>query len=271
MHKHTKHSAALALTGLFCLLPACDDTSDADPGMLRVTMYGEEFIEDRVPADEMVDGWEVVFSKFLVAAQDIKADGTALSGTYVLDLRPSSGGEGHDVGMLELPAGAVGAIEYRVAPATAGATGNASDADIAEMVAAGSSIRAVGTATKGDVTITFDWSFSTDTHYTACETSAEVPEGGEGLSQLTIHSDHLFYDDLESEEPNVAFDIIASADADGDGTVTSEELAGVDITGESRYQVGSRGITDLWSYIEAQTETLGHIDGEGHCETHGHD
>lgn len=265
MRTHTKASAALALSGLICLLPACDAEK---PGTLRIMMYGEDFIEDRVPAEDVVDGWEVVFSKFLVAAHDIEADGTALSGSYVLDLRPSSGGEGHEVGVLELPSGAVGTVGWRIAPASPDATGNASAADIAAMAENGTSIRAVGTATKGDVTIAFDWSFSTDTHYAACETTADVPAAGEGISELTVHSDHLLYDDLDSEEPNVAFDLIASADADGDGNVTADELAAVDITAETRYQVGSRDITDLWSFIEAQTKTVGHIDGEGHCETH---
>ena len=266
MNTKTNSSAALALTGLICLLPACDQ-ADAEPGSLRITMYGEDFIEDRVPADEVIDGWEVVFSKFLVAAHDIEADGRMLPGSYVLDLRPSSDGEGHEVGVLELPSGAVGTVGYRIAPASAEAAGNASDEDIAAMAEAGYSIRAVGTATKDGVTIAFDWGFGTDTHYAACETEADVREGGEGVSQLTIHSDHLFYDDLDSEEPNVAFEIIASADANADGIVTAAELAAVDITGHSRYQVGSRDITDLWSFIEAQTTTVGHIDGEGHCET----
>lgn len=269
MNNIKKNGAALALTGLICLLPACD-SADAEPGELRITMYGEDFIEDRVPADEVIDGWEVVFSKFLVAAHDIEArGGEKLPGSFVMDLRPSSGGAGHDLGVLEMSSGLVGMVGYRIAPAAADATGNASAEDIAAMAEAGDSIRVVGTATKGDVTLTFDWGFSTDTHYAPCETEADVPEGGEGVSQLTIHSDHLLYDDLDSEEPNVAFDIIASADADGDMIITEGELAAVDITGETRYQVGSRDITDLWSFIEAQTKTVGHIDGEGHCETHG--
>ena len=268
MNNTAKNGAALALTGLICLLPACD-SADAEPGELRITMYGEDFIEDRVPADEVIDGWEVVFSKFLVAAHDIEArGGEKLPGSFVMDLRPSSGGEGHDLGVIEMSSGPVGTVGFRVAPAASDATGNASAADITTMAEQGLSVWVTGTATKGDATLTFDWGFATDTHYTPCETVADVPEGGEGVSQLTIHSDHLFYDDLDSGEPNVAFDIIASADADGDMVITQEELAAVDITGETRYQVGSRDITDLWSFIVAQTETLGHIDGEGHCETH---
>ncbi|MEZ4472315.1 MAG: hypothetical protein R3F60_16270 [bacterium] len=63
----------------------------------------------------------------------------------------------------------------------------------------------------------------------------------------------------------MAFDLIAAADADGDGLVTEAELAAVDISTQERYQVGSRPISDLWRFIEQQATTVGHIDGEGHC------
>jgi hypothetical protein len=85
-------------------------------------------------------------------------------------------------------------------------------------------------------------------------------------AQLTIHGDHFFYDDLDAPNPNLAFDLIASADANNDGDITLAELAAIDITAQTRYQVGSRPITHLRAYIEALTVNLGHIDGEGHCE-----
>ena len=261
-----RSAGLLALTGLFCLVTGCDSTADGE-GTLRVTIYGEEFIEDKVPAADVTDGWEIVFSKFLVAVHDVAADGTALDGHWVWDLRKSSGGNGHEVGTLMMPAGTVEHLDYRVGPAAAGAMGNAAAADVTAMADAGFSVWVVGTATRDAETITFDWGFSTNTRYSDCQTEQALSDGGKATSQMTIHSDHLFYDDLESEEPNVAFDIIAGADADADGAVTAPELAAVDITGESRYQVGSRDITELYGFIAAQTATLGHIDGEGHCET----
>ncbi|MEL6182331.1 MAG: hypothetical protein AAFS10_25470, partial [Myxococcota bacterium] len=124
-----------------------------------------------------------------------------------------------------------------------------------------------GSATRGTESKTFTWAFATETTYLNCQTQADVEVNSEGVSQLTIHADHLFYDDLVSEEPNVAFDLVASADANGDGEVTQAELAQVDLSTQSRYQVGSAPIQDLWGFIEAQTRTLGHIDGEGHCDT----
>jgi hypothetical protein len=90
--------------------------------------------------------------------------------------------------------------------------------------------------------------------------------------QSTIHADHLFYDDAVSPEPAVAFQIIADADTDADGIVTMAELDAKSILAETRYQVGSNTTPDgdpienLRQYIELQATTLGHINGEGHCE-----
>lgn len=260
--------SALALTAPFCflVLTGCDPASGE--GTLRVAIYGEEFIEDEIPADVFVDGWRVQLTRFLVAVDDIDADGEPVDGQHVFDLSQPSGGEGHDVAMLTMPAGTVETLSYRIAPAGAGArSGNATAADLDTMRDGGWSIRVEGTATRETETKTFAWGFTTSTAYSPCETNQPLADGATATSQITIHADHLFYDDLDSEEPNVAFDLVAAADADGDGIVTIEELAATDITAEERYQVGSRDIADLQGFVAAQTSTLGHIDGEGHCET----
>lgn len=176
-------------------------------------------------------------------------------------------GEGHLVSELVVPSGTVEHLDYRVGPASDAVAGNASQDQVERMNQNAQSIWVQGTATRGSETRSFAWGFTTETRYIECDTEQRVENGGTATSQATIHADHLFYDDLESPEPNVAFDLIASADTDMDGSVTEAELRAVDITGEERYQVGARDIAELWSFIEAQTATLGHIDGEGHCET----
>ncbi|HEY0133270.1 MAG TPA: hypothetical protein VGB85_04295, partial [Nannocystis sp.] len=130
----------------------------------------------------------------------------------------------------------------------------------------GYSLYVSGQATRDDVAVRFAWGFTTTTRYTACESQALVDNLHAPKIELTIHGDHLFYDDLFASEPKVSFDLIASADADGDGEVTQAELTAVDLRPLANYQVGSTGIVDLWHFIEHQTTTLGHIDGEGHCE-----
>lgn len=249
--------------GLF--LGACAD--DAGQATLRVTAYGEEFIEDRIPADVLVDGWTLELSRFLVAFEAVEADGEPLEGSFVVDLTRSSGGEGHDLGVLTLPAEGEPRLSFRVAPPGPDASPrSATDDDVTTLVDAGASMWVAGAATKGTQRVSFTWAFTTSTHYVECRSTAELRDGEEASAQLTIHADHLFYDDLDSETPNVAFDLVAAADADGDGDVTMQELRATDITGQARYQVGSRDVTDLWSFIEVQTGTVGHIDGEGHCE-----
>jgi hypothetical protein len=254
-----------SLLSLGLLLGACAE--DSGPATLRITAYGEEFIEDRIPADVFVDGWDVEFSRFLVAISEVEADGVRADETFIVDLAVPSGGEGHELTTLELPAGGRPRLGFRVGPVADDAVLSAPpDLDLAPLTGTGASLWVVGQATKGDQAIEFAWAFATDTRYVECQSTAELVEGGAATSQLTIHADHFFYDDLDSEEPNVAFELVASADADADGEVTAEELRALDITSQARYQVGSRDITDLWSFIEAQTGTLGHIDGEGHCE-----
>lgn len=234
-------TSALALLG-------CGGGMDA--GTLEVAIYGEEFIEDGIPADAFVDDWAVDFTVFEVSVGEVTAavghDAPALSRTdyQTLDLTQASAGAGQLVVAGEVAGGAYDHLAYRIA-----------------------SVHAEGSATKGAVTKTFAWDLTTPTRYSECEGTAVV-DGDTARTQLTIHADHLFYDDLVSSEPNVAFDLIASADdtGDADGIVTRAELESIDITGETRYQVGNAtDVTNLWAFIDRQTSTLGHIDGESHC------
>ncbi len=261
---HTALSRIIITATLTTALTSCGDGE----GAYRVTIYGEAYIEDQIPAADVIDGWTITFDEFLIVVGDITiADGAvAVDGWRVFDLAQSSGGAGHELAVATVPAGSYSALSYRVGPNADASAGNASDAQVAMMRDAGYSVFATGAATRGAESYSFSWGFTTDTTYGPCETSAEVSASAEGASELTIHADHFFYDDLDSAEPNVAFDLIAAADSDGDGDITQAELAALDITGQARYQVGSRDITDLWGFISAQTSTLGHIDGEGHCE-----
>ncbi len=255
-------SASLVALGSLC--GAC---ADDGPATLRIAAHGEEFVEDRIPAEVLVDGWEIAFTRFVVAFAEVDADGEALEGTFVVDLAQGSSGTGHELGMLTLPAGGRPTIGYRIAPLVDGALVDGAEADVAMLVDEQASMWVEGHGTKDGRTVRFAWPFDTEVTYARCQSSTELAGGETRSSMLTIHADHLFYDDLESEEPNVAFDIVASADVNGDDEVSVPELWERDITGETRYQVGSRDdILDLWTYMEALATTVGHIDGEGHCE-----
>jgi hypothetical protein len=249
---------------LVAAVAACQ--ADDAEATLHVSIYGEALIEEGIGPETFVDGWAVSFSTFLVAVSDISTGGTHDEDAYLLSLTTPSMGEGHAVTELLVPAG-TDHLEYRIGPQSGFSGGNAGPDAEAKMVADGASIHVEGRATRGTETVDFVWTFGTDTTYAQCELAEAPAADTEGSAQLTIHADHLFYDDLDSEEPNVAFDLPASGDADGDGMLTIAELGAVDITGQTRYQVGSRNITNLAGFIAAQSMTMGHIDGEGHCES----
>lgn len=234
---------AVVVAGL--LLGACDGTGDAT---LRFTAWGEEYIEDRIPAADFDDGWEVTFDVFDVEISGVVADGETLPGRFVVDLASPSNGAGHTLGTMVVPASGSPMVSWSI------------DAI---------SVRGHATRAEEDGTATmkaFDWSFVGPMHYLDCDTGTPLSEGETTDVVLTVHADHLFYDDLDSETPNVVFDLIAASDADEDGDVTMGELEQMSITGQTRYQVGGRDISDLRAFIEAQAPTVGHINGEGHCE-----
>jgi hypothetical protein len=265
------------LPALLCSLSlaagACGDNITGPlPGTLDVRIYGESFIEDGIPAEVFADGWSLRFDSFLISVGEVSAaaagaDTPALADeTYrIFDLAQASGGEGFLVLSGDVPGGVYDDIAYRIGGSRAAVAGNVTAADVAFMNENGYAVHAEGQATRGGETRTFAWGFTAGTTYRRCRSVAAV-DGDSASSVLTIHADHLFYDDLVSETPSVRFDAIGGADADADGDITTAELGAVDITGFERYQVGSFDVEDLWTFVDHQASTLGHIDGEGHCE-----
>ncbi len=274
----TSLSSLTSLLSVALLAGACG--TDA-PGTITATVYGEEFIEEGIPADAFGDGWSVSFDRFLVSIGGVAAKAGERGrevgdpGFYLVDLAQPSGGEGYELATFDAPAGTYDHYGYRLAPSADAAPVNVGAADAAAMKAAGYSIWLAGSATDGTATKTFDWGFTLKLTHAHCDVSEKI-DGGAATMQATIHADHFFYDDAVSEEPNVMFQLIADADgaagAPADGAITMDELAAVDIRSQTRYQVGSnrdaagKEITNLRQYIELQATTLGHINGEGHCE-----
>ncbi len=237
-------------------------------GTLVTTIYGEAFVESGIPAEAFVDGWSVTFDRFLVVVGEVEAEGIEVEPRFrLVDLVTPTSGAGQELQQIEVAAGDYGALAYRIAPSPDAVPLGVDDEAAAMVRDGGYSLYVSGEAQRGGSTIRFAWGFSTDTTYRACAIAANVADGGEARAEITIHADHFFYDDLDSEEPNVAFDAIAAADAqgDGDGIVSEAELRAYDISAEARYQVGSRDISDLWGFVAAQTRNVGHVDGEGHC------
>lgn len=268
-------AAAVALGAL----SACGE--DVGTGDVTFSVYGEDFIERGIDASEFADGWAVTFSKFLIGIGDISvADtnavrGGRLTGSQVVDLvEPGP----HELGQLvNLEARAWNDVSYSILPVDARTErhSSASPDDVALARQAGASIYVEGTAVKGSDVKTFAWAFTHGTRYTECvqvdgrrvTPGIVVTNGGTEAVELTIHGDHLFYDDLVSEDAVLRFEPIAAADADSDGDVTLEELAAVPLVSipEGTYGTGNADIDDLGAFVRALTTSLGHFRGEGHC------
>jgi hypothetical protein len=262
----------LPLTAALALIAAAGCGEPA-PGTLEVRIYGEEFIEQGIPAAAFSDGWAVTFDSFLVTLGGVEVaaghGAPALSerGQRIYDLASPTMGQGTLVASKKVDGGAYDHVGYDITPATAGATaGNTLEGDALEsMVRAGDALRVVGSASKGGgKTVRFSWGFPAGSGH-SCHVEKTV-DGGTATTEITIHGDHLFYDDLVAAAPNLALDLIAASDSDGDGNVTQAELTARDIRGQARYQVGSFDVRNLWAFIAHQAGTVGHIDGEGHCE-----
>jgi hypothetical protein len=265
----------------FLGLAACGEGK----GTITFTTYGEDYIEKEIPAATgneagFVDGWTVKYSKFLVTLGELKV---STHEETAAEQRQAKVFDVHKPGPVvvetftDLPAKDWDHVEYAIAPQQDAVAGNADAQDVAMMKAQGYSVFVEGTATKGAVTKRFAWGFATNTAYEHCEApdlgeGVTVPDGGEETVDLTIHGDHLFFDDLQSPDAKMRFDALAAADKLGitgaDGEILLEELAAVDLTELPSGQYGTGGagnVRNLRDFVTALVRTVGHYRGEGEC------
>ena len=246
------------LVAALTLLTACGE------GTWVVETWGEEYIEDGIPAADFEDGCSATFDHFVVSITEaslLDGDGEIISSALDSAVSVDVAAAGpHALGTTPAPRGSYTSARFVVAPSTA-VEGSGSE------LVAGHAVAAAGTVTCDGTSVTFDLTFDRATTYTCEPDGLSIPSGGEGLTQLTIHGDHLFYDDLESPDALVrgqAF-VDADADADSDGILTLAELQAVSIP-ELGYGVGRYSdATTLDLFVDRLISTLGHVDGEGHC------
>lgn len=270
------HHGLLAST----LLLACS-SSDGGMGKVAFSTWGEEFIEEELPAEEFADGWSVRFTKFLIAIDGITvADGDAVGVKHteqrVFDMtKPGK----KAIFEAELAAKEWPNVSFRIGPVGTGAVVDASatDEDLQRMQQGGFSVVIEGVGSKGDVSKSFSWAFASDTTYKNCKgeisgavrAGAVVTEGGTDSIELTIHGDHFFYDDLASADAKLRFANMAAADANDDGVISQEELGAIELADltDGTYRTG--GFADVVTYAEfiaRLSQSLGHYRGEGECE-----
>ena len=235
---------ALIIGFLLYQSAACNDEFN-DMGELTVSIYGEDFIEKGINSEFVSDGWSINFERFLITLKDIRVGELKYASPEPIDLSINTSGLGQAVVNSALSIG-----EYRNPSFT-----------IARIELSGS-------ASKNDQNKTFNWRFDQETHYTDCETVVPIIKGQETKFEVTIHADHFFYDSLVSEEPLLKFQALANADLNENGEISQAELETADIRD---YDPGSKGnVDDLWTWLIAQSQTLAHVNGEGHCISHTH-
>lgn len=241
----------------------------AGEGTWVLETWGEEYIEQAIPADVFADGCDLVYDTFLVADSDLAildGDGEpagTIDGALVFDMTQVGP---HTLGMVEVPATHYDQARWRIAPVTGLSAGNATAEQVALMEENAAAVYVEGALTCGGTTVGFAWAFDTDTTYHCEPEDLTIPAGGQDVTQLTVHGDHLFYDGLENEDAEVRGQAIVDADADEDGFVTQAELGAISVA-DLGYDVGSHAeVSDLWAHISFLSRTLGHVDGEGHCQ-----
>lgn len=262
-------TAALAAT-----LTACGGA-----GQLSLTTWGEDFIEQEIPAAMFEDGFTVKYTKFLVVLKDFTLatktgkQGPSPSSALVVDL--TKPGPLELRAFTDLEAIKWDEVGYGLGPSTSAVgAGAVSAADVEALTSGGNALWLEGSLSMGGTVKTFSWKFDTDTHYGNCTSpdygeGVTVPTGGAVTVELTIHGDHLWYDDLQSPTAKLRGTAIAAADANADGVITQQELAAVQLTTLPLGQYGTggaSGVKTLNDFVRELSRTVGHYRGEGECE-----
>ncbi len=285
-------SAWVCLCVVFIGVAGCSsDATSGGKGTEQFTTWGEEFVEDGIPAGDgtsgFVDGWSLKYAKFLVNFHAIRvadADGNVVAELdkprFVDNVKP---GVKELITFPGLDAKAYTQVSYEIKPAVADEeiVGDSDPDDLKMMVKEGYSVYFEGTATKKKVTKTFHWGFKTQTSYKDCHSAEENGISTEGVvvtnnqtdtSQLTTHGDHLYYDSLQSGDnakPTlIRFNEKAAADdgpkGDGDGDVTVQEMCQENIDPEIYNTSGLPGAT-IGDFVISLARTIGHFRHEGEC------
>ncbi len=225
----------------------------AGEGDWVLSTWGEDYIEVGIPSTAFDDGCAVVFDRFEVVDLELAlldGDGAVVGeipGTFAVDMTHTGP---HELGVTAVPATHYDAVTWRIAPSDEHAV----------------SVSVEGELSCGETSVGFAWDFDTDTTYHCEPEDLTIPAGGTDETELTVHGDHLFYDSLEDPDAALRGQAIVDADVDADGVISEAELEAVSVAALG-YDVGSRAeVEDLYAFIGFLTRTLGHVDGEGHCQ-----
>jgi hypothetical protein len=266
---------------------------------VRVQLEAETTIVDGLdvgPGAADSQDYAVRYTKYLVAIGHVRlarsqgGDAFEDDQVYLADLT-TVGSEGAELVLFEdVPSGQWDEFSYETPAASEGAlrVGNVSQADADAMVENGWTYWIEGVVERPDTQggpVAFVIQTDVETLYTDCQVNNEpglgVAEGRTSTAQITLHGDHLWFRAFPSAsegtiERRTAW--IVAADTDGDGTVSTEDLATLDatevFTSALGYDLGGGNfegefvIETALDFARAQLATQGHFRGEGECVWH---
>ena len=295
---NTHAIGSIALAALLALT-ACGGDETEGTGSLRVRISGEQGAKVGYPftADGetigFVDGWSLTFD-------------TVVAGVGGVRLRTASGEEAvvdvDDV-VAELrvedplawtlegiPARRWDRVSYDllVPPVGARNLGAVSETTLARMRTLGAALYVAGTATPATgAAVTFELYLPDAVAADSCVSGLDETNGVIVAAntvndvELTLHLDHFFFDSL-TDDAVMRFEAIGAA-ANLTNHVTLDDLTTQDLT-ELRNTAGSPLIDEagapivydpgaaplaaqtLREFIRANARTVGHFNGEGHCD-----
>lgn len=273
----------------------------AEPvGPLTVLLEAESTITDGIDPgsaeEDIVDGWSVRYSKYIVAIGDVRLARSAQDleveapTAWIVDLTRIPAGGVEIADFPELTAARWDRFEYAMrAPDESATAEEVSDDDARAMrdngwtyLVEGMLERSDGVSCPPDADcraaprLAFRFGARVESTFGPCQAEdglpgASVTEGGAAVA-ITLHGDHVFFDRFPSgaEVIHRRAQWLANADLDGDDAITEDELARFDAAEafplEHYHLAGAPlPIETAWDFVRAALATQGHFQGEGEC------
>ena len=283
------------LSFLLMLLAACGG-GEADAGTVRIELHAEDSITNGLSTGSDVENtkdYAVSYSKFIVTVGNLQL-GQSTSGKHlqsetlsVVDLT-RVGEQGVEIATFErVRAGQWDRFGFETATANKGVRAIEVDpGDVEQMIEHGWTYwiegRVERTPREGGP-VDFVLQTAVPTLFDNCELDGEpgltVVANQTATGDITIHGDHLWFNSFPtgsegSVERRSAW--LVQADTDGDGRVSTEDLAALDATEVFTTELGYSldgappgiVIDNALDFVRAQLATQGHFKGEGECIWH---
>ena len=286
----TSRLGSLVAFGL--MVSACSDDAAVGSGKVRVQLEAEETITQGLSKGDGVEDARdhaVSFSKYLVAVGHVQLGkpGKTLAdqSVYVADLK-QVGAQGVQLGSFDdVAAGQWSEFGYElvVPDANARALDGVSSDDLQQMIDNGWTYWIEGTVERAAADggpVDFVLQTAVPTLFDHCGLDGQpglaVTESG-ATATITFHGDHIWFNSFPTGsegtvERRTAW--LLAADTDGDGKVSTEDLAALDATEVFTSGLGYSldgapvVIESALDFVRAQLATQGHFKGEGECIWH---